>query len=246
MDGVADEAGGAVVLESVDEESSVSEAESAASDSAIVCDGCTWLVSAESITLRNGQSLCPSCVSALTAARPDQPAPPTPVAVSRGMAPAGSSAKADTRSSPVESAGAAGAVRYRESEKPRRSLSVWRLPLWLYYVFALATWYRSGWVSESEALEAVVFSCLVAISVTIPVSLVFGAIGRSQAVASLSFVLLLLLLLLGVCVWVPGGRSPRVDRRVVDASDRHRRWRVATECGLGFAGIPRGRRSGIR
>jgi len=50
-------------------------------------------------------------------------------------------------------------------------------------------------VSESEALEAVVLSCLVAISVTIPVSLVFGAIGRSQAVASLSFVLLLLLLL---------------------------------------------------
>lgn len=141
VDGVADEAGGAVVLESVDEESSVSEAEaeSAASDSAIVCDGCTWLVSAESITLRNGQSLCPSCVSALTAARSDQPAPPTPVAVSRGMAPAGSSAKADTRSSPVESSGPAGAVRYRESEKPRRSLSVWRLPLWLYCVFALAT-----------------------------------------------------------------------------------------------------------
>lgn len=179
LDSVAVEAAEPVVLEPIADESGSFEA--------IVCDGCTWLVAAESIRMRNGRSLCPSCVSALTAARSAQPA-----AALREMAPAASSALSDSHSRPVESSGPAVPVRSLESDTSRRRLSVWRLPMWLYCIFALATWYRSGWESESQALEGVLFGCLVAISVTIPTSLVFGAIGRSQAVASWSFVVLLL------------------------------------------------------
>ena len=179
LDSVAVEAAEPVVLEPIADESGSFEA--------IVCDGCTWLVAADSITMRNGRSLCPSCVSALTAARSAQPA-----AALREMAPARTSALVDPHSRPVESSGPAVPVRTLESDTSRRRLSVWRLPMWLYCIFALATWYRSGWESESQALERVLFGCLVAISVTIPASLVFGAIGRSQAVASWSFVVLLL------------------------------------------------------